>query len=112
MQNCSSLCSRERQAAITLSFAFTIPHQRKYFGISILHIYIPEIKHLLNTTIQILLGTNSAFTDTHTTVEKLVIRNVRKSGHTSPDYFSEPVLLCFLTLSAAFLPTPFYNSMS
>lgn len=35
--------------ASSLSFDIIIPHQRKYFGIIILHIYIFEIKHLLST---------------------------------------------------------------
>lgn len=52
-------------------------------------------------TIPTLLGTNSTFMHTHTTVGNLVIRNVRKIGHTSQDYFSELVLLCFLTPSDA-----------
>lgn len=57
-------------------------------------------------TIQTLLGTNSTFTDTHTTVENLVIRNARKIGHTSQDYFSDLFLFCFLTPSDAFLSIP------
>lgn len=41
-----------------------------------------------------------------------MIRNVRKIGHTSQDYFSELILFCFVTLSAAFFPTTPYISLS
>lgn len=40
----------------TLSFDIIIPHQRKYFGITILHIYISEIKHLLSTLLKLYWG--------------------------------------------------------
>lgn len=51
-----SLYRRERQARLTLSFDIIIPHQRKYFGITSLHIYNSEIKHLLSTLFKLYWG--------------------------------------------------------
>lgn len=43
------LTVKKGKAGLPHHFYFIIPHQRKYFGISILHISIPELKHVLNT---------------------------------------------------------------
>lgn len=43
------LTVKKGKAGLPHHFYFIIAHQRKYFGISILHISIPELKHVLNT---------------------------------------------------------------